>query len=71
MRTISAMEVKFICFGKVTKFSEISTLLLTGSDREKSKVEISQNFVAFSEYMNLNIPLASRPAFLRFLNLYL
>ena len=28
------------------------TLLLTGTTQDKSKVKISQNFVAFSEYMN-------------------
>ena len=33
-------------------FCEISTLLLTGTALDKSKVEILQNFVAFSEYMN-------------------
>ena len=33
-------------------YSEKSTLLLTTVHTIKSKVEISQNFVAFSEYMN-------------------
>ena len=37
---------------KATKFCEISTLLLTVCTVVRSKVEISQNFVAFSEYMN-------------------
>ena len=37
---------------KVTKFREISTLLLSDVVPVKSKVEILQNFVAFSEYMN-------------------
>ena len=37
---------------KFTKFCEISTLLLTGTTQDKSKVKILQNFVAFSEYMN-------------------
>ena len=37
---------------KATKFFEISTLLLSYGVPVKSKVEISQNFVAFSEYMN-------------------
>jgi hypothetical protein len=36
---------------KATKFSQITTLHLT-FDTIKSKVEISQNFVAFSEYLN-------------------
>ena len=44
--------VKFIYSEKATKFREISTLLLTTVHRVKSKVEISHNFVAFSEYMN-------------------
>ena len=34
------------------KICEISTLLLSTVHTDKSKVEISQNFVAFSEYMN-------------------
>ena len=44
--------VKFIYFEKATKFWEISTLLLTGTTQDKSKVEILQHFVVFSEYMN-------------------
>ena len=44
--------VKFIYSEKATKFCEISTLLLSYVVPVKSKVEISQNFVAFSEYMN-------------------
>ena len=44
--------VKFIYSEKATKFCEISTLLLSYVVLVKSKVEISQNFVAFSEYMN-------------------
>ena len=39
---------------KATKFFEISTLLLPYVLPVKSKVEISQNFVALSEYMNFN-----------------
>ena len=46
------MILKFIYSEKATKFSEISTLLLSYVVPVKSKVEISQNFVAFSEYMN-------------------
>ena len=46
--------VKFIYSEKATKFREISTLLLTTVHTVKSKVEISHNFVAFSEYMNFN-----------------
>ena len=44
--------LKFIYSEKATKFCEISTLLLSYVVPVKSKVEISQNFVAFSEYMN-------------------
>ena len=44
--------VKFIYFEKATKFFKISTLLMTVCTVVKSKVKISQNFVAFSEYMN-------------------
>ena len=40
---------KFIYSEKATKFCEILTLLCIVV---KSKVKISQNFVAFSEYMN-------------------
>ena len=46
--------IKFICYEKATKFCEISTLLLSYGVPVKSKVEISQNFVAFSENMNFN-----------------
>ena len=44
--------LKFIYSEKATKFFEISNLLLSTVHTDKSKVEISQNFVAFSEYMN-------------------
>ena len=44
--------LKFIYSEKPTKVYEISTLLLSYVVLVKSKVEISQNFVAFSEYMN-------------------
>jgi hypothetical protein len=44
--------VKFIYSEKATKFCEISTLLLSYVAPVKGKVEISQNFVAFSEYVN-------------------
>ena len=45
-------EVKFIYTEKATKFCEIFPLLLTVCTVVKSKGKISQNFVAFSEYMN-------------------
>ena len=44
--------LKFIYSEKATKFCEISTLLLSYVVSVKSKVKISQTFVAFSEYMN-------------------
>ena len=44
--------LKFMYSEKATKFCKISTLLLSYEVPVKSKVEISQNFVAFSEYMN-------------------
>ena len=47
--------LKFIYSEKATKFFEISTLLLSYVVPVKSKVEISKNFVAASEYMNFNI----------------
>ena len=47
--------LKFIYSEKATKFCEIITLLLSYVVLVKSKVNISQNFLAFSEYMNFNI----------------
>ena len=46
------VKLKFIYSEKATKFCEIFTLLLTTEHTVKSKVKISQHFVAFSEYMN-------------------
>ena len=46
------LKLKFVYSEKATKFCEISTLLLSTVHTDKSKVDISQNFVAFSEYMN-------------------
>ena len=43
--------LKLIYSEKATKFYKISTLLLSYVVPVKGKVEISQNFVAFSEYM--------------------
>ena len=42
--------LKFIYSEKATKFCEIFTLLLSYVVQVKSKVKISQNSVAFSEY---------------------
>ena len=46
--------LKFIYSEKATKLCEISTLLLSFVVPVKSKVEILQNFVAFSVYMNFS-----------------
>jgi hypothetical protein len=46
--------IKFVFSKKATKFRKISTLLLTTVQTVKSKVEILQNIMAFSEYMNFN-----------------
>ena len=54
------ITIEFVYSEKATKFCEISTLLLSTVNAEKSKAEVSQNFVTFSEYMNFtkwsNIP---------------
>ena len=47
-------KLKFIHSEKAKKFCEISTVDLSYVVTVKSTVEISQNFVAFSEYMNFN-----------------
>ena len=44
--------IKFIYSEKVTNFCGISTVDLSHVVTVKFKLEISQNFVAFSEYMN-------------------
>ena len=51
---IALMMLKFVYSEKATKFGEISTLLLSTAHSYKNKVDISQYFVAFSEYMNFN-----------------
>ena len=51
--------IKFMYSEKATHFCEISTLNLSYVVTVKSMVEISQNFVAFSEYMNFNYVLIS------------
>ena len=48
------IHVKFIYSEKATKFCKICTVDFTGNTKDKSTVEILQNFVAFSEYMNFN-----------------
>ena len=49
------LMINFIYSEKATKFCEIFTLLFTGTAWDKSKVKISQNFVAFAEYMNFKL----------------
>ena len=44
--------LKFIYSEKATQFCKISSVDLSYVVPVKSTVEISQNFVAFSEYMN-------------------
>ena len=46
--------LKFIYSEKATKFCKISTLGLSVCTVDKSKVEISQKFVDFSEYTNFS-----------------
>ena len=46
------IPIKFIYSEKATKFFKIFPLLLTAVHSDKSKGKISQNFVAFSEYLN-------------------
>ena len=48
-------EVKFIYSEKAAKVFKFSTLLLSYVVPVKSKMEISQNVVAFSEYVNFII----------------
>ena len=48
-----AWLIKFIYSEKATKFCKVSISLLTGTTEDKSKVDILQNFVVFSECMNL------------------
>ena len=51
----NATFLNFTYSEKVTKFCEISTVLLSYVVPVKSKVEILQNFAAFSEYVNFNL----------------
>ena len=51
-KTLWEYLFKFIYSEKATRFCEIFTLLLSYGVPVKSKLIISQNFVAFSEYMN-------------------
>ena len=53
-RALGKWIVKFIYSQKAIKFCKISNLLLSYVVPVKSKLKISQNVVAFSEYMNFN-----------------
>ena len=53
-KAVLAFMIKFIYSEKATKFCEIFTLPLSYGVPAKSKVKISQNYVAFLEYMNYN-----------------
>ena len=53
--------LKIIYSEKATKFCEISTVDLSYVVSVKSTVEISQNFVAFSEYVNFTFLLFLLP----------
>ena len=44
--------IKFVYYEKATKFCKISTVDFSYVVTVKSPVEILQNFVAFSEFMN-------------------
>ena len=54
-RNIQVCLIKFIHSEKATKFCEISTVDLSYVVPVKFTVEISQNFVAFSECMNFKV----------------
>ena len=54
--------LNFIYSEKATKFCEISAVDLSYVVMVKSTVEILQNFVAFSEYMNFNKFSSANPA---------
>ena len=45
-------KLKFMYSEKATKFCEIFNLIMSYVVLVKSKMKISQNFVAFSEYLN-------------------
>ena len=48
-------SLKFIYSDKATKICEIYTVDSTITTYDKSSVEISQKFVAFSEYINFKV----------------
>ena len=62
-KKLAPKALPFIYSEKATKFCEIFTLLLTVCTVVKSEVKISQNFVAFSEYMNYNSEIMQKLTF--------
>ena len=48
------LTLKFRCYEKATKFDEIFILVLTSLSDVKTKMDISSNFVAFSENLNFS-----------------
>ena len=54
MKAFTKKKTEMFSLKKATKFGKISTVDLFYVVTVKSMVEISQNFVAFSEYMNFN-----------------
>ena len=57
----NGFRVKFIYSEKATKFCEIFTVDLSYVVPVKSTVEISKNFVGFSEFMNFNSVVLNPP----------
>ena len=55
MKNEQHFVLQFIYSEKATKFCEILTLLLSYAQTVKSKVKISQNFVAFSVVYDQNL----------------
>ena len=53
----------FMYSEEATKFCEISTVGMFYVVTVKSRVEISQNFAAFSEYMNFTKPMKTKNIF--------
>ena len=68
---IVIIMLKFICSENATKVCEISTVDLFYIVTVKSKVEISQNFVASSEHMNFNIIMIKFIVFCHAIMIYL
>ena len=54
LHIVQLFSLKFICCVKATKFCKTSTNYLSYVLPDKKLGEISQNFVAFSEYLNFD-----------------